>query len=134
MSDANQAIYGAEAYSGSTLGELALPMEALGPLISEGVLEPEGTNVSVELNLKIWRARTEGGLWRAYGFARLIGFLAGKDILITGYQIASQAELSAETEARKYADHMHLIVQNDLQRLCSSTRFIVAQQVMLDEP
>lgn len=125
VSDANAAIYEASMEPVRNRGEIALTIEAFEQLIEDGALSPESSEATLELSLELWNKRDAAGRWRATGAIRVVGLLSGRDVILTNYMVTSEEPLGAEAEAKRFADHTQLFVDETLKLRWPSTRFTV---------
>lgn len=114
LSPINAAIYSIDELPqvGRPKGEILVTMDDFEELVSDGLLIPENSSISIRPYLRVWDRPTVDARWRASGHVLVDGFFEDKQLRIAGYTIHSETRLDREDEARRYQDLLELTFDN----------------------
>lgn len=85
-----------------TTGEdMALSMHDFSELLSDKIISPESTELTIYPYLQVWEKPSAKGQWKATGYLDMDGFFKNKKVRIVGYTAKSdkKSEIDAEKEA-----------------------------------
>ncbi|MCI0485288.1 MAG: lysine--tRNA ligase [Blastocatellia bacterium] len=114
LSPTNAAIYSIDSLPGEErrTGDVLLTMDEFQSLVTEGILLPETSEITIRPYLRIWDRPSSKGHWKASGHIDIQGLLLNRRLRIAGYAVERSEKPDKVEAARKYIEHIERVFNN----------------------
>ncbi|MEG4531221.1 hypothetical protein [Microcoleus sp. D2_18a_D3] len=114
--------------------DIVLTIEDFQNLISDKILHPPASKITIYPYLIIWNKPNLNGNWRASGYVEVDGILENNRLRITGYTVTSQDKINAKDESDKFIEIIELELEDIIIAYFNKCQVQIAEVVQVRAP